>query len=87
MGYQYWLSTREVEDLYGAAVLAQKTAKAISTWSLEDVEYLNTLANPDALQTSFMEILKNPKLYRPFIPGHLLEQEDDDEPADEVDSP
>eukprot|EP01013_Petalomonas_cantuscygni_P002725 TRINITY_DN1283_c0_g1_i1.p1 TRINITY_DN1283_c0_g1~~TRINITY_DN1283_c0_g1_i1.p1 ORF type:complete len:1046 (-),score=176.83 TRINITY_DN1283_c0_g1_i1:581-3718(-) len=77
-------SRKKFDSLYGAVTLAETTAEAISTWRLEDVEYLRGLRKPNRLQHAFLRILTNLELYRPYIPQHLLSVESDESADDEV---
>eukprot|EP01059_Diplonema_ambulator_P001198 TRINITY_DN10952_c1_g1_i1.p1 TRINITY_DN10952_c1_g1~~TRINITY_DN10952_c1_g1_i1.p1 ORF type:complete len:635 (+),score=230.46 TRINITY_DN10952_c1_g1_i1:162-1907(+) len=70
--YAQYESFMEKKRLIKAQVEAEFAADAISSFQLKAVEYLEEIEKPDMLQAGFLKIMKNLKLYKPYLPPHLL---------------
>ena len=75
---EHWRSIQQCRDLYSSKVQASRIAESISGFRLEEVEYLNELENPDELQVAFLIIAGNLKLYKPYLPSHLIDGDSDE---------
>ena len=75
---EHWRSIQQCRDLYSSKVQARKIADSISGFRLGEVEYLNRLENPDELQQAFITIAGNLKLYKPYLPSHLIDGDSDE---------
>eukprot|EP00668_Euglena_longa_P011058 GGOE01013415.1.p1 GENE.GGOE01013415.1~~GGOE01013415.1.p1 ORF type:complete len:1173 (+),score=506.35 GGOE01013415.1:214-3519(+) len=84
-GWWYWRSTKQMRAMrkqFSNDNVAQECAAAIARFDLEAVAWLNTLANPNKIQSSFLKIIHLLTEVKPFIPDQLLtsltEQDKDD---------
>eukprot|EP01060_Flectonema_neradi_P001805 TRINITY_DN1111_c0_g1_i3.p1 TRINITY_DN1111_c0_g1~~TRINITY_DN1111_c0_g1_i3.p1 ORF type:complete len:656 (+),score=104.73 TRINITY_DN1111_c0_g1_i3:55-1968(+) len=75
---EHWKNLQHCRDLYLSKVQASKIAEAIGAFQLSEVEYLERLEKPDDLQQAFMTIAGNLKLYKPYLPSHLIDGDSDD---------
>eukprot|EP01060_Flectonema_neradi_P029575 TRINITY_DN4117_c2_g1_i2.p1 TRINITY_DN4117_c2_g1~~TRINITY_DN4117_c2_g1_i2.p1 ORF type:complete len:664 (+),score=89.40 TRINITY_DN4117_c2_g1_i2:87-1994(+) len=75
----HWKSLSTVDSLFSAQVMASKTADALSGFRLSEVEYLNDLKEPDELQQAFIAIVANLKMYKTYLPSHLVDGDSDSE--------
>eukprot|EP00668_Euglena_longa_P028618 GGOE01035903.1.p1 GENE.GGOE01035903.1~~GGOE01035903.1.p1 ORF type:complete len:1162 (-),score=457.83 GGOE01035903.1:1063-4524(-) len=74
-GWWYWRSTKQMRAMrkqFSNDNVAQECAAAIARFDLEAVAWLNTLANPNKIQSSFLKIIHLLTEVKPFIPDHLL---------------
>eukprot|EP00668_Euglena_longa_P028620 GGOE01035905.1.p1 GENE.GGOE01035905.1~~GGOE01035905.1.p1 ORF type:complete len:1160 (-),score=464.19 GGOE01035905.1:1068-4334(-) len=74
-GWWYWRSTKQMRAMrkqFSNDNVAQECAAAIARFDLEAVAWLNTLANPNKIQSSFLKIIHLLTEVKPFIPDQLL---------------
>eukprot|EP00667_Euglena_gracilis_P000302 EG_transcript_302 len=75
VGVWVWRSTAEMRALrkqFADDNVAQECAAAIASFDLEAVEWLKTVADPNRIQKSFLQIIHLLTEVRPFIPDQLL---------------
>eukprot|EP01062_Namystynia_karyoxenos_P082436 TRINITY_DN9284_c0_g1_i2.p1 TRINITY_DN9284_c0_g1~~TRINITY_DN9284_c0_g1_i2.p1 ORF type:complete len:1447 (+),score=331.32 TRINITY_DN9284_c0_g1_i2:88-4341(+) len=73
--YKYWVQHRRMMRLYNNNAVAESCAMSIAEMRLEDVDYINSIPNPNRIQQAFIMIIANLKEYRSFLPQALLEHE------------
>ena len=68
---------RRNRDVRGTVEVAEAAALAIAEMRLADLEYLNDIPDPNAIQKSFITILGNLKEYRTYLPASILSNPED----------
>eukprot|EP01061_Rhynchopus_euleeides_P024369 TRINITY_DN392_c0_g1_i9.p1 TRINITY_DN392_c0_g1~~TRINITY_DN392_c0_g1_i9.p1 ORF type:complete len:981 (+),score=333.05 TRINITY_DN392_c0_g1_i9:44-2986(+) len=64
--------TRKINALYNNNKIAEECAVAVMDLRLSELDYLNDLPNPNRIQSAFVAIVRQMKLYMEFMPKNLI---------------